>query len=255
MGFLDPNAWANALSSDPTGSKFAAQLQQQSAGNALAMQQEQFDYARQKMDPFVQGGQQRYLDLMKATSPGGRYDTQAGFTMDQYLQSPEYALNQAALDKQNQGIAAQSAAAGSFGNPAVQNALAQAMQANLGQNYQQARGNWLSDYNRLAGLGNPNAAQQTIDYGANYANQAGNLGMQAANAMGQGQMGAQAGRSAATAGLSNSLGQFGGQLANYFANQPSSTGYDPYAGAAVDTGYASAASGTAGLANDPSAYV
>jgi len=237
MGFLDPNSWANAMSDDPTGSKFAAQMQQQSAANAMGLQQQQYDYARQKMDPWVQAGQMKEQQLMQQTASGAKFDPNQGYTMQQFQNSPEYALQMQALNssigQQNQGIEAQAAASGAFGNPATQNALLQNAQKTFGQAlpaaYQQGRGNWLNDYNMLVGMASPEPAKQVIDYGGQYANTMGNLGMYGANAIGAGQMGAQAGRSAASANLANS----GGQLANYFAHQGG--GYDPYA-AAVSSG-------------------
>ena len=162
-------------------SKQVAAMQQQTANNQLDVQKQALDYQKSVMDPYVQGGQQKYLELLQGTAPGGQY---AQYGMDQYLNSPEYALYQSALDKQNQGIEAQAAASGQFGNPAVQNALVQATQAGMGANFQTARGNWMDDYNKLVGLANPNGAQQVANYAGNYAQNASNTMGNAANNIG-----------------------------------------------------------------------
>jgi hypothetical protein len=201
----------------------ATALQAQSAANALALQQQQFNYGQQVMDPYVQGGKANYLQLQQQSAPGQKYDT---YTMQQFLNSPEYALNQTALDRQNQGIEAQSAASGSFGNPAVQNALAQNMQAGLGAQYQQGRNDWLSDYNMLAGRSGAQAAQQVASNAANFGNSAATGMMNSANSIAGNMMtGQQSGYNQLNQSA-NGMGTLGNQLADYFSDNAGSNNKD-----------------------------
>jgi len=215
MGFLDPNSWANALSSDPTGSKYAADVNSQSAANQLALQKLMWQYAQQVQAPFVQSGQLAANQLMAQTQPGGQFDQ---WTMDKMKQSVPY---QTAMDPSNindmmSNANAATAATGNFGSPAVANAMAQNLQTNALNTGNLGYAQWLDAYNRLASRANPNAAQAISGQGADYANNASNIMANAAQMQGFGQMSAMAGRNAATSNLGSSFGNF---LGDYLKGQ------------------------------------
>ena len=216
MSFLnDATDWITGQPTANQAAEQSANLQSQAAQNSLALQQQQFDYARQIQDPYVQGGQLNYQNLMQQMAPGGQYSN--GFGLNQFYNSPTYQLGQAALGATNQGIAAQAAAAGNFGSPATQNAIAQADQSQLGQQYQQAQGNWLTNFNMLAGQASPNAAQQVANQGMNYAQNAGNTMTNAAQNMGNTlSQAAQYSNSQQANGL-NDLGALGSNFASMYS--------------------------------------
>lgn len=235
MGFLDPNSWSQAFSDDPTGSKYAADTSSQASAAQLQLQKQMWDYQRSLMDRYVQGGGVNYDRLMQEAAPGGYFDR---WTMDKYKQSVPY---QAMMDpenikRMNQGVQAQAAASGMFGSPAVANAIAANMQNNALQAQGQGYSQWTDDYNRLAGRGGMNAAQQVGNLASNYATGAGNIVGQ--NAMNQANAAMAGAQNPGMAALGQSAAGIGNSLLNRWMNswgKPSGGGYDPFS--SIPQGY------------------
>lgn len=207
MGFLDPSSWASAF--DSSGSDAAA-AQALLAMQSLKLQKQQYANAQAQMAPWVQSGQTNLGMLNALMQPGGQLDPTKRFSMTDFQADPGYAW------RQQQGAKAIMAAgaAGLPGAPAYGSGnMAVALQ-NMGQNlasqeYDNAYNRWAgqrgTEFNMLAGLANPNAAQQLSGMGMNFANSGSNILAGMGNALGQGIMNNYAIRNAGMSNLGNSL--------------------------------------------------
>lgn len=155
------------------------------------------------------------------------------FGVQDWKSSPEYQVysgaRDAAINRSQDALMAQGAASGMYGSGTMANALAQ----NMGQLYAQydpqslaaarqaAEAARTQEFNQLAGLSNPQGAQQVAQYAGQYGQNVGQNMIGAGNAQAAGQMGAaNAWGNALTSGvnqLSNAYGQYQGQQ-NF--NQP-----------------------------------
>jgi hypothetical protein len=184
MGFLSPSDWVSAFDSS------AEDL----ANQQLALQRQMFDYQKETMAPWVKSGSENLARLNSAMREGGQLDPAQRYTTGMWQASPEYqaynAAQQAAQTNAVNALQSQAGASGMYGSGNYANQLA----TNLGNLYAQyqpqslaaAQQNWGNQrsqaYNMLAGLANPQAAQQISNYaGANAAQQAGILQNQFAN--------------------------------------------------------------------------
>jgi hypothetical protein len=230
MGFLDPNSWANALSSDPTGSRYAAELGRDASMAGIAMQKDQFDYQKSLMDPYVQGSRGNYDRLMAESAPGGYQDQ---WTMDKFKNSVPYQsmmdpeLLKQISDQEN----ANAAKSGMFGNSAVSQQIAKNLQTNALESQGAAYGQWTDAYNRLAGRTGLGAAQQVGAAGAQYANSSANALNNQAGLAGQANINNTMARNNAFGSMTNGAGANASQLIQdyignkgYFAQTPDYTG-------------------------------
>ena len=195
---------------------------------------------------------------LSTTAPNlsGQFGVQGGglnpdwrFSTEDWKNSPEYSVyagaRDAALTKSQDALMAQGAASGMYGSGTMANALAQ----NMGQLYaqydplslaaaqQSAIGQRNTQYNIMAGMSNPQGAQQVAGYAGQYGQQAGQNMIAAGNAQAAGQVGsANAWGNAMTSGVNqvaNAYGQYQGQqnFNRWMPPQqwqvPISSGYNP----------------------------
>ena len=175
-------------SSDQANAQLQAQM------SAQQLQWKEFQQAQQNMAPWVQSGASNLNRLNTAMQTGGPLDPMAQYTMQNYLASPEYQVMQQQMQQSTGATQAGAAAAGNYGSGNMANAL-QRNAANIGmQGYTTGLQDWQNQrntgYNMLAGLANPQAAQQIsqmgINTGQNIGNQQMQLGANLANTMQQG---------------------------------------------------------------------
>jgi hypothetical protein len=117
----------------------------------------------------------------------------------------------------------------------VQSAIQQQMAAGLGNAFQQGRGNWLEDYNKLVGQAQPGPAQQLAGMAGQYAANAGNTMANAGQYQGNAAMSGAQSQNAMRGNAMGSLDQYANKLANYFTQQSGGQDYlgnsiSPWAG-------------------------
>ena len=181
-------------------------------------------------------------------APGG-LNPDWRFSTEDWKNSPEYEVynnaRDAALTRSQDALMAQGAASGMYGSGTMANALAQ----NMGQLYaqydpqslaaaqQSAIGQRNTQYNMMAGMSNPQGAQQVAGYAGQYGQNAGQNMLAAGNAQAAGQVGsANAWGNAMTSGVNqvaNAYGQYQGRqnFNRWMQPQqwqvPISSGYNP----------------------------
>lgn len=168
------------LSSDATGD--AAQTQADAANNATALQKQMFDQTRADNAPWRAAGETSLNKLMALLNDGSLTSRFAGKNVQN---DPGY---QFGLQQGQQGIERSAAARGMGLSGAALKAASQFNQDYAGTKYGQAFDRWRMEqgdiFNRLSGLAGTgqqvNAANSAA--GQNFANQAGNNMMGAANA-------------------------------------------------------------------------
>jgi hypothetical protein len=172
-------------------SENAASSQEAAANNATQAQLQMFQQTQQNEQPFIQGGQQTFQQLLQATQPGGQFNQPFN-----YQQSPGY---QFALGQGLGTLVDNGAATGQGGGNTLKCLVNYATGA-ANQDYNSQLQNWLAtnqqQYNmqsNLAGLGQ------------NAAGNLGNTSAQVGNTIGSNMIGAGNAAAAGTVGVANAL--------------------------------------------------
>lgn len=149
---------ATGLTEDP------AKVQKDAQQASLDWQKQMFNQTQANMAPFLQSGTSNLGTLNALMQPGQAFSPTATYGMSQFQASPEYQVMMQQMNNATAGMGAGAAAAGNFGSGNMATALQQNA-ANIGlQGYTSGLNDWnaqrATGFNMLAGLANPNAAQQ-----------------------------------------------------------------------------------------------
>lgn len=224
MGFLDPSSWANALSSDPTGAKGAAQTQADWQNRAIDLQTKEWQTAQDNQKPWLTAGTSAVNALAQGLTPGGQFTTTPTFNFNpssvnvnadpgyQFrLQTGANALSAAGLGNGGYGSGNMGTALVNYGqqlgsqeysnayNRAYQNALDTYNSNLISQN---------TVYNRLAGIAGTgqNAASTLASQGGAYAANTGNILSNIGSGFGQAAIANKGAFNQGLGGLSSSAG-------------------------------------------------
>lgn len=176
QGYVSPTGEFVTAIPNVTGVPGIGNLREQ----AQAAQNAQYTPATWYQDPIT--GEYISTIPVGAGTGGGELNPLQYFTTEDWMNSPEYAAQQAAIDENLNALRAQYAAGGMYGSgnmaSALQGANVQGNLAAMGQSRQAWENERTRAYNTLAGMANPMGAQQISSmygtYGANMSNLATN---------------------------------------------------------------------------------
>lgn len=175
MGILSPSDWTSALSDDPTGSKYAADVTAAWENRAIDLQEKEYNTYVSNMQPWVDSGKSNLGKLNALMSTGGELDPSKRFTAADFQTDAGYGF------RKKEGInalAASGAASGNYGSGNMGVALQNYGQNMASQEYDNAYNRWqgqrTNEYNTLAGLSNSSAVNQVGNAGMTMASNVGN---------------------------------------------------------------------------------
>ena len=213
------------------GAQGAANTQAAASRQAQATQQGQWEQTQRNMAPYLRQGVAAQNQLASRLP-----SLTSNYSLQSYLNSPEYAAQMAATQRQSNQLMASANASGMYGSGNMASALTSNAQNQAMQGYGQGLQDYLaqnqSAYNMLANQASAgqNAAAGLGSMGSNVANNISGLQVGAGNSLAQGQAGVADVNSALASDLSRraseGLTTFGQSNAwnNYWNNRPGQTG-------------------------------
>lgn len=184
----------------------AAQTQAQAADNALALQTRQYEDGVARQQPFLDAGMNANRAYQNELGIGD--EARAGTFRSGFRETPGYQFQ---VQQGEQGVMNNLSALGMRGSGAGMKALTRFRQGLADQEY----GNYLGRLGQAAGQGQA-VTQKVNDMGQTYANNAGALGMNAAEQRASGYAAQSNAWSNVLGGLSNNTGFALGMLSNNF---------------------------------------
>ena len=204
---IESQAALTAASDQSGAAMYAADIQAQMAQQALALQQSMYDQNVAREQPWVTSGtnalQQLTSQLPTLTKP---------YNLQSYYQSPEYAVQQAGVNQQNNALMSLANAQGAYGSGNMANALTANAQQSAMQGYSTGFNDYWTQNQNIYNMLNSqsqigeNAAAGVGAMGTNVANSMSNTLQASGNAQASGLNNAALAAAAGLTGSANAIG-------------------------------------------------